>query len=240
MKTYSILIPAYNAEHTLPELISGIKKLDINPENVFVINDGSTDNTISALSGNRLINLSNIEKNRGKGFVLRYGFKEFLRHTQDEYLICMDADLQHLPKSISDFMNKINQNGSYDIIIGKRKFKSDVMPFHRILSNKLSSYLVSILTGKKIPDSQSGYRMIKRHVLENLTLKEDGFTMETEFIIRSSEKGYRIGFVNIPTIYNSKAKSHFRHFHETLKFVRLLAKEYWKKYVSANTKKKNG
>ena len=229
MKSYSILIPAYNAQKTLPSLIDDISKLKINPQKIFVINDGSTDKTNRILNQNKLIDLKSIRENKGKGYVLRYGFKEFLKNTSDEYLICMDADLQHLPENISDFLDKIDRNGSYDIIIGKRKFQPRVMPFHRILSNKISSFLVSILTGSNIPDSQSGYRLIKRHVVENLKLKEDGFTMETEFIIRSAEQGYNIGFVDIPTIYNKNGTSHFHHFYETVNFIRLLVKEFWKK-----------
>ena len=99
------------------------------------------------------------------------------------------------------------------------------MPAHRILSNSITSYILSKLTGQKIEDSQCGYRLIKRKVIEKMELGEDGYQLESEMLLKSAQNDVKIDFVPIPTIYNTE-KSHMRNFSDTLKFIRLIVKHF--------------
>jgi len=225
---YDILIPAYNAELTLPLLIHQIRQLSIQPQNIFLIDDYSQDLTVKIAEELKCRVTVNL-RNTGKGYTLRKGYELFLKESKAPYLICIDADLQHPVDKISDFLDVI-QKENVDIVIGNRDKSLKNMPLSRILSNSITSYIISIMTGKKILDSQCGFRAIKRGVLENIKLKENGFQMESEFIFRANDLNYKIQFVNIPTIYGGQT-SYIHHFKDTMKFIKLIFRELLGKNV---------
>ncbi len=81
------------------------------------------------------------------------------------------------------------------------------MPFQRIMSNKLTSFLLSKKTGMKIIDSQCGFRAFSREVLMNVQSRSNGYEAESEIIILAARAGFKIGFVEVQTIYgNEKSK----------------------------------
>ena len=225
---YDILIPAYNAELTLPSLIHKIRQLSIQPQNIFLVDDCSKDFTVKIAEEFKCRVMINL-RNTGKGYTLRKGYELFLKESKAPYLICIDADLQHPVDKIPDFL-KIIQKKNVDIIIGNRDKSLKNMPLSRVLSNSITSYIISIMTGKKILDSQCGFRAIKRGVLENIKLKENGFQMESEFIFRANDLNYKIQFVNIPTIYGGQT-SYIHHFKDTMKFIKLIFRELLGKNV---------
>ena len=220
---YDILIPAYNAEKTLPVLLKQIQKLTYTPKNIFLVDDNSIDSTaVIAARFNCIVAVN--KRNRGKGYTLRRGFEKFLNESKSGCLVCIDSDLQHPIDKIPEFLELIS-NKDISIVIGNRDKSIKKMPFLRILSNKITSFIISKLTGKKILDSQCGFRAIKRSVLQNITLTEDGFQMESEFILRANDLNYTMQFVNIPTIYNDQT-SYIHHVRDTLKFIKLVINEW--------------
>ena len=98
------------------------------------------------------------------------------------------------------------------------------MPFHRILSNVITSKILSIVTGQKIMDSQCGYRMIHRDIISKLELNEKGFQLESEMIVEVAKMRVKIDFVDIPTIYNQSGSS-INNVKDTLRFIRYILKE---------------
>ena len=218
MKTFNILIPAFNASPTIKELINQLFTLEILPDNVIVINDGSTDET-SSIAKELRVNVIDLHRNQGKGAALLSGFKYFLQNSYADYLICMDADLQHPVNSISDFLKSDSK-----FTIGNREKSLKTMPFHRILSNVITSKILSIVTKQKILDSQCGYRMIHRDIISKLELNEKGFQLESEMIVEIAKMGIKIGFVDIPTIYNQSGSS-INNVKDTLRFIRYILKE---------------
>ena len=87
--------------------------------------------------------------------------------------------------------------------------------------------MLSMRAGQKISDSQSGYRFIRRNVMENVITKEDGFMAESEILIRAGMGGYKIGQVEIPTIYSDEG-SHINKFTDTGKFISLYIRSiFW-------------
>ena len=99
------------------------------------------------------------------------------------------------------------------------------MPFHRVFSNTTTSKLVSWRIGQKIIDSQSGYRIINMDVLKNITLKTSHYDTETELLLKSGCLGYKIGFIDIDTIYHNEPSS-IHLFLDTWRFIEL----YWSSF----------
>ncbi|MFZ2322900.1 MAG: glycosyltransferase family 2 protein [Ignavibacteriaceae bacterium] len=194
------VIPFYNEEPFIRDVVQNtLKFVDL----VFAVNDGSTDNSEKLINDfNNVIILSS-DQNRGKGYALKLGFYESLKRGFD-IIVTLDADNQHNPDFIPVLINELNGN---DIIIGNRLNNMKDMPFIRIFSNKITSTLLSIKTKQKIIDSQCGFRAYKRNVLEKVKTTSEGFEAESEILILSARAGFRIGFVNIPTVYaNERSK----------------------------------
>jgi len=221
MKNIAVLIPAFNASGTIGAVITGVTAY-LPVENVIVVDDGSTDKT-SFAAGSLGARVLKHATNRGKGAALRTGL-DFVLHDSFDAVITLDADLQHPPEHIPQFIDLYSKNG-FDVIIGSRLHNMKGMPLHRILSNTITTFLVSARTSRKIADSQSGYRLIDRKVLETVRLKSNGFEAETEFLIKAAAHGFTFGFVPIRAVY-AREKSHMTHFSTTVKFVKVLFQDY--------------
>ena len=221
MKQYSVIIPAFNAAYTLNELIDKIRGLDSPPEEILVVNDGSTDQT-SQKARNERISVIDISTNQGKGWALKTGFEHYLGQKHKGFVICMNADLQHPPEYIPQFINYAHSTGCH-FVIGNRSKKPGEMPLHRIMSNRITSFIISKITGQSIFDSQCGFRLIDIDIVKNLDLVEKGFQLESEMILKAAEQGVEIGFVPIPVIYHNTG-SHIGNFRDTVKFVRMVLK----------------
>jgi glycosyltransferase involved in cell wall biosynthesis len=222
MIKYDALIPAYNAEKTISELLSRLIALNHPPDNIIVIDDGSDDKTAQICEKYDVRLIRNFE-NRGKGTVLKVGFRTFLKESSADYLLCLDADLQHPVSSIADFLNTAGDKNS-KFVLGVRKKRLRSMPGHRILSNLLTSQIISWFTGQNIQDSQCGFRLIHRDVLKSLHLTENGFQLESELILKSAKAGFQIDCVSIPTIYNDE-ESNIANLSDTYRFTRLIFRE---------------
>jgi len=218
----AVLIPALNAAQTLSEVLLKVHSF-VPPECVFVVDDGSTDETslIARESGACVVRHA---ENRGKGAALRSGFERILAETRYQRVITMDADLQHDPAEIPKFVLRWNAGGA-DVIIGSRRRIGSGMPIHRMLSNTITSLLVSARAGVVVRDSQSGYRCISRKVLSAVEFSSDGFEAETEMLIKAARRGFMIDFVPIATIYRNEP-SHMTHWQTTKRFLQVLLKEY--------------
>ena len=222
MINYAALIPAYNAEKTISDLVSQLLSINQPPENIIIVDDGSRDNTAQICENQNIRLIRNVE-NRGKGYVLKVGFKAFLEDKSTYYLLCLDADLQHPVSSVPDFL-KIAEEKNSKFVLGVRKNRLKSMPGHRVLSNVLTSYIISWFTGQHIKDSQCGFRLIHKDVLKKIKLTENGYQLESEMLLESAKKGFLIDWVSIPTIYNEE-KSYIGHFSDTFRFTRLMFRE---------------
>jgi glycosyltransferase involved in cell wall biosynthesis len=170
---------------------------------IFAVNDGSTDDSYEVEKSETNANFIKHDKNYGKGKALRTGFEAALSLNY-QFIITLDADLQHDPKNIPEFLEKINH---YDIVIGNRLKNIKSMPFQRRLSNRITSFLLMVKTGQNILDSQCGFRLYSSEVLKKTKTVFSGFEAESEILVKAARKGFNIGFVDIPTIYgNEKSK----------------------------------
>ncbi len=221
-----ILIPAYNSPQHLQELLERVNEVQNEATgwqfSILIVDDGSQPPVPQyAVEGLEITQVRH-EQNEGKGAALRRGFAYFLETKEVQAVLTIDADLQHPPEHIPEFLRAF-ERGEGDLIIGFRKRDPKVMPLHRILSNFLTSRIISGMMGQKINDSQCGFRLYSRKVLENVIPRENRFHLESEFVIRSGWQGFKIGGVAIPTIYND-APSAIRHIPDTLNFITLIFK----------------
>ena len=212
---YAIVIPAYNEEATIYELLSEIRKRHSEP--IIVIDDGS-DKEVRAPRDLENIHILKNDKNKGKGYSILRGLK-FSNKLKCTHSMTLDADKQHSPKNIEGFINSCKE---YDLVLGYRVFERP-MPVHRILSNKITTYIVSKISKFKIKDSQSGFRLYKNSIIKNLSFKEKGFQFESELFFRI-DKGSKIKQIPIDVIYSNK-KSHINNTLDTLRFIKLIMRE---------------
>lgn len=217
----AILIPAVNASRTIPRLFARLWKF-VEPAQVIVVDDGSEDDTAEVCSMHG-VHVFRHHRNLGKGKALQTGFDAFLQ-TEFSFVATIDADLQHAPENLPSFVEVQRLSGA-DIVVGKRRIFGVGMPPHRMLSNILTSKLVSLRTGLHIPDSQCGYRLVARQAIEAITLESSGYEAETEFLIKAAKKGFRVEAVPIETIYAGE-KSSMKNWDTTFKFIKVLMQEY--------------
>ena len=208
------VIPFFNEEKTIAEVIKKTLKF---VKNVIAVNDGSTDNSIKKIPvDERIIVLQN-KFNEGKGAALNKGFKESLKRGY-EFTFTLDADLQHPPENLPDFFPIIN---NYDIVIGNRLEDISDMPPQRILSNKITSFLMGIKTGQSILDSQCGFRLFRTRILQDILPTFSGYEAESQILINAARKNYKIGFVKVPTVYGNE-ESKMNPFQAIAGFIRVL------------------
>ena len=222
---YCVIIPAYNAASYLDNLLLRLKKI-VSAEDILVVDDGSIDDTF-IIAERFEVGVIKHNRNLGKGAALRTAFNQMLKDDY-EVAVTIDADLQHPPELIPEFIAKIEDGA--DIAVGNRMHNISAMPLERRVSNFLSTLATSILAGEKILDSQCGFRAIKRWVIQNAKLLCDKYQHESEMLIEAARMGAKIKFVNIPTIYNGN-KSYFHPAIDTARFLSFLIMYYPQRWL---------
>ena len=212
-----VIIPTYNESKEISRLIKEIKVKNLD---VLVVDDGSVDSTARLAAEAGAIVLRN-PVNQGKGVCLRKGFKYSLDNNYDAVII-MDGDGQHLPEDLPNF-TRLAVDPKVDIVSGNRMLQTKNMPFIRVVTNRFMSWMISFLCKQKIPDTQCGYRLIKRRVLEKIELKTSNFEIETEILLNASRAGFKIASVAIKTVYGEE-KSQINPLVDTFRFIRFILK----------------
>jgi len=209
IKNIAALIPALNAEATVREVVSGTKR---HISDVLVIDDGSDDDTgpRAREGGARVIRH---EARRGKGAALVAGFSSLLKSGYDA-ILTLDADGQHDPNDIPGLVRAYDARRP-GIIVGSRMSSREDIPRYRLIPNLVGNMFISLATGKRIEDSQSGMRVYSRELLSSITLTSTGYDTETEALIKAGRAGFDIVFVPIRTIYKTGQESHFRPVRDT-------------------------
>ncbi len=222
-----ILIPAYNEEKTIGSIVKELKKTF---PVVVVVDDGSIDRTFSSAVENGAFVLKHPQRS-GKGKALQTGFS-FLTGKNIKAILTMDADGQHKISDIKNFLQAYKKRPDIDIWLGKRRIKESSMPFIRRLTNISMSLFISLLSLQYIPDTQSGFRLMKTWVVKNQKFRSSYFEMESELLIKSSLKGAKIGSVYIETVYE-KQKSKINPIKDTIRFFKMcffIIFDLWKRH----------
>ncbi len=210
-----VVIPAFEAQSTLRPLVEAVLAQGLA---VIVVDDASQDATGAEAkdAGAKVVRRS---INGGKGMALREGL--FLA-VQEGYpwILTMDADGQHLPVEIPRFLEAAAQ-GNADLILGNRMEDPKGMPLDRRLTNGFMSWLLSRVSGQQIPDTQCGFRLISRRVLEKVRLRTERFEIESELVVKAAWAGFRIQSIPVSSVY-SNSFSFIRPLRDTIRFLRFL------------------
>ncbi|MCM8771320.1 MAG: glycosyltransferase family 2 protein [Candidatus Omnitrophica bacterium] len=219
MKT-CVVIPTYNEAKEIGNLVRKLRSSNLE---VLVIDDGSSDATAQIARQADAMVIKNAQ-NQGKGASLIKGFDFVLKNGFDAVLT-MDGDGQHNPDDVKYFFDAMKTKDA-GVFVGNRMHKAKGMPFIRWLTNKFMSLLISFLCKQRIADSQCGFRLIKREVLEKIRLKSMKYEIESEIIIKAARHGFKIASVDIESIYKGE-KSQINPFLDTIRFFKFLMREIW-------------
>jgi glycosyltransferase involved in cell wall biosynthesis len=198
----SVVIPVYDEEATVEELISRVRKQPYNME-LIAVDDGSSDDTPAILA--RLeeeipeLRVFSMGRNQGKGAALNRGFTE----ATGDLVIVQDADLEYDPGDYAALLVPL-LDGRADVVYGSRFLGGPhrVLNYHHYLANRSLTALSNIATNLNLTDMETCYKAFRREVLEGLTLKEDRFGFEPEFTARMAGRGYRI--YEVPISYSGR------------------------------------
>jgi glycosyltransferase involved in cell wall biosynthesis len=187
----SLIIPAYNEEETIGDVISStveiMNSLGYSFE-IIVVNDGSTDKTklAAALSSKQGVRIFSNESNRGKGYCLR----KAAMYMKGDILVTLDSDGEHNPKEIPDLLAPIFEG--FDIVAGSRFLGNSRNVTSKLnqVGNRFFNTAIMVLTGKRVSDSQTGFRAMKKGIFEKLKLQSDGYEIETEITVKSLMNGF--------------------------------------------------
>ncbi len=200
----SIIIAAYNEEKTIISVLKRISETKIKDINydIVVVNDGSTDNTLSLLKNNNNLydQLVSYEVNGGKGKAVKKG----LEICKGNYVIFQDADLEYDPKDIGKFI-EIFQRFSADLIIGSRVNYSEYTRSHNVfnkLGNKILTLLFNIFYNTTFTDIYSCYLCFKRDLLKVDELNSKGFDQQAEILGKVIKRGKKC--YEVPISYNGR------------------------------------
>ncbi len=215
-----VLIPTYNECSAIKDLIGKVRAHGLK---AVVINDGSQDNTAEIARQSGAIVLGN-NRNEGKGASLKKGFSFALEEGYDA-VITMDGDGQHRPEDLPFFLH-LAKGSATGIFVGNRMSRTRNMPLVRLLTNRFMSWLISLIAKQKIPDTQCGFRLIKKEVLEIVDLRTSKYETESEILIKASRAGFKIESVPIKAVYSGE-KSKIHPLIDTWRFFRFIIRELW-------------
>ena len=204
-KDVYLVVPAFNEEKTVSQIIEGIADKGYN---VILVNDGSRDNTLKlAIESkrkypNQIFVVSHVI-NRGLGAALKTGMVVALNKGA-EYIVTFDADGQHEIEDIPKVCKPL-QDGEADVVIGARPFED--MPISKSFANYIMNALTLIFYGRKVKDSQSGLRAFTSHAADVINIVSRGYGVSSEFIKEISDKKLRLVEVTITTIYTPETQN---------------------------------
>ena len=194
----TIVIPCYNEEATIKEIIQKINnQKEINKE-IIVIDDYSLDGTRSILDKDLKNDIQKIilnPKNYGKGYSIRMGIKE----ATGDFILIQDADLEYDPSDYEKLLSPL-KNGIADVVYGSRFMGTSerrVLYFWHTVGNKFLTLLSNIFSNLNLTDMEVGYKVFKTNVLKELDLKENRFGFEPEVTAKIAKKNVKIYEVGV-------------------------------------------
>lgn len=194
----SILIPAYNEEATIEEVVRTVRSIHVDGVTfeVVVIDDGSKDHTGDVCrSLSDLIDIYEYQNNQGKGAALRRGIA---RATGDIILI-QDADLEYSPSEYPKLLAPL-LSGKADVVLGSRFAGADahrVVYFWHMVGNRFLTLLSNIMTDLNLTDMECGYKVFRAEIIKGLALTENSFGFEPEVVAKVAKLKVRIYEVGV-------------------------------------------
>jgi glycosyltransferase involved in cell wall biosynthesis len=219
-----ITVPVFNEAEFLESVLFEMCRY-VSSENILVVDDGSTDGTLEKATNGDWKVISHAS-NLGKGKAIQTAIT-YARKAGYDWIMTLDGDGQHLPRYIPDFIRYIRAQSDADVIVGNRCDRYKTMPVTRIMSNGITSVIVSLCAGnQRILDSQCGFRALRLAAIPLQNLRQRGFQFESEVLMRIGKAGGRIYNLPVETIYGSE-RSSIRAARDTLKFIGLIFNSFF-------------
>ena len=194
----SVIIPCFNEEKTIEQIILKVAQKIKEPSEMIVVDDCSTDNTRYILENKLKEKIKKIilnEKNYGKGYSIRKG----LEVASGDIILIQDADLEYDPNDYEKLLKPIKA-GLADVVYGSRFIGSEekrVLFFWHMIGNKFLTLISNIFTNLNLTDMEVCYKIFKSDIIKNIELKENRFGFEPEITAKISKKKIRIYEVGI-------------------------------------------
>ena len=197
----SVIIPIYNEINTLEEIISRVQSTKLADE-IVLVDDGSIDGTreiVEKFKNKNGFVVVMHEKNQGKGAAVRSGFEV----AQGEIFLIQDADLEYDPREYPNLLKPLEE-GLSDVVYGSRFLGASrrVAMFWHMIANKMLTLFTNILYDTILTDMETGYKVFKREVVDDMPLHSKRFEFEPEFTAKILKRKYRI--FEVPITFNPR------------------------------------
>ena len=201
----SVLIPCYNEEKTIKKIIEKILNVEVELHEIIVVDDNSFDNSrkiVEELSStHKKIKFFKNNINLGKGSAIRLG----LEKVSGDIVIFQDADLEYNPSEYNKLLLPFIETDA-DVVYGSRFLGGNYSRLHffwHYIANKLLTTLCNVFTNLNMTDMETGYKVFKMNILNNINLKENSFGIEPEITIKLSKK--KAIFYEVPISYQGRS-----------------------------------
>ena len=206
----SVLIPVYNEERTLEEVVRRVRSIELAKE-IILVDDGSKDRSREILTQLQQqserapdplneIRVFSQPNNQGKGAAIKVA----LNHARGDVIIIQDADLEYDPQDYPALLEPI-ERGLADVVYGTRFAGGGahrVLFFWHSLGNRMLTLISNMLTNLNLSDMEVGYKMFRAEVLKSIKLESKRFGFEPEVTLKLAKKGYR--FYEVPISYHGR------------------------------------
>lgn len=202
----SIVIPCFNEVDSIEMVLSNINKYYNEEKEIIIVDDGSTDGTRKILNNFKQtenLKIIFLDKNYGKGFALKSGFKVAV----GDIVLIQDADLEYDPRDYKNLLLPFMESDA-DVVYGSRflgyKY-SRLHYFSHYLANKILTFISNLFTNLNMTDMETGYKVFKKDVINSIDIKEKSFGVEPEITIKLAKKKFK--FFEVPISYNGRSYS---------------------------------
>ena len=201
----SIIIPCFNEEKTIEQVVNKVLKFNTLEKEILIIDDCSVDDSREIIK--RISNLNTSvkfffqDKNQGKGSAIRKGFEV----ATGDILLIQDADLEYDPSDYDKLILPFLEADA-DVVYGSRFLGGKYVRLHffwHYVANKILTLITNIVTNLNMTDMETGYKLFKKKTIESITLKENSFSIEPEITVKLAKKGY--SFYEVPISYKGRS-----------------------------------
>jgi len=209
----AVVIPCLNEAATIEPLVREVR---VQFPTVIVVDDGSADDT-SKLAARAGAEVLRHEKREGKGASLAAGWAR-ARERGFRWVLSMDGDGQHAVSDTTAFTQCVDSTGA-GLVVGNRMGNAHAMPWLRRTVNRWMSRRISRLTGRSLPDTQCGFRLMSLESWSRIQVNADHFEIESELLCKFIAEGMRVEFVPVQVIYRGE-RSKIRPVRDTHRWFR--------------------